>query len=126
MILNIHILQEYIILQKYLVQKKKVLLMLIFILRIWKMAIGFVAFSFEFSPDCDVYIREYRSLLDTISTIGGLFSPFQLLFQILVIFYSEREINSEITKNVFFKIKYYEYKRMNKIPIDNNRNNIFF
>jgi hypothetical protein len=86
-------------------------------------SISFVSFSFEFSTDCDVYIREYKSLLDTISTIGGLFSPFQLLFQVLVIFYSELEINSEITKNVFSKIKYYEYKRMNKISIDNNRNN---
>jgi hypothetical protein len=84
---------------------------------------GFGRFSFHLSADCDVYIREYISLLDTISTIGGLFSPFQLLFQVLVIFYSELEINSEITKNVFSKIKYYEYKRMNKIPIDNNRNN---
>ena len=86
-------------------------------------AIGFVKFIYELSWDCDVYNREYISLLDTISTIGGLFSPFQLLFQVLVIFYSELEINSEITKNVFSKIKYYEYKRMNKIPIDNNRNN---
>ena len=86
-------------------------------------AIGFVNFLYELSWDCDVYNREYISLLDTISTIGGLFSPFQLLFQVLVIFYSELEINSEITKNVFSKIKYYEYKRMNKIPIDNNRNN---
>jgi hypothetical protein len=84
---------------------------------------GFGRFSFHLSADCDVYIREYISLLDTISTIGGLFSPFQLLFQVLVIFYSELEINSEITKNVFSKIKYYEYKRINKISIDNNNIN---
>ena len=84
---------------------------------------GFARFSFHLSADCDVYIREYISLLDTISTIGGLFSPFHLLFQVLVIFYSELEINSEITKNVFSKIKYYEYKRINKISIDNNNIN---
>ena len=84
---------------------------------------GFARFSFALSYDCDVYRREYISLLDTISTIGGLFSPFQLLFQVLVIFYSELEINSEITKNVFSKIKYYEYKRINKISIDNNNIN---
>ena len=37
-------------------------------------------------------------------------------------FYSDLEINSEITKNVFSKIKNYEYKQINKIQIEKNTN----
>ena len=81
---------------------------------------SFAEFSFDLTFDCDVYLREYITLLDTLSKIGGLFSPFNLLFQVLVMFYSELEINSEITKNVFSKIKNYEYKQINKIKINNN------
>ena len=81
---------------------------------------SFAEFSFDLTYDCDVYLREYITLLDTLSEIGGLFSPFNLLFQVLVMFYSELEINSEITKNVFSKIKNYEYKQINKIKINNN------
>ena len=76
------------------------------------------------STNCDIYIREFRTLLDTLSKIGGLFSPIKFLFEILIMFYSNFEINSEITKNVFSKIKNYEYKPINKIPIEKNLDNI--
>ena len=81
---------------------------------------GFASFSLDLSYDCDVYIREYRTLLDILSKIGGLFSPVKLLFEILVYFYSDFEINSEITKNVFSKIKNYEYKQINNIQNEPN------
>ena len=76
------------------------------------------------NTNCDIYIREYRTLLDTLSKIGGLLSPLKLLFEILIMFYSDYEINSEITKNVFSKIKNYEYKLVNHIPIEKNPDDI--
>ena len=65
------------------------------------------------NTDCDIYIREYRTLLDTVSKIGGLFAPFKLLFEVFVFFYSDLETNSEIAKNVFSKINNYENKKVN-------------
>ena len=73
--------------------------------------------------DCDIYNRKYITLLDILSKIGGLFSPFKLLFELLILFYSDFEINSEITKNVFSKIQNYEFKPVN---IENKQNNIKF
>ena len=73
--------------------------------------------------DCDIYIREYITLLDILSKIGGLFSPFKLLFEFLIMFYSDFEINSEVTKNVFSKINNYEFKPVN---IENKQNNVKF
>ena len=55
----------------------------------YKIISSFAEFSFDFTNDCDVYFREYITLLDTLSKIGGLFSPFNLLFQVLVMFYSD-------------------------------------
>ena len=83
----------------------------------------FASFFTEMDSICDIYIREYRTLLDTLSKIGGLFSPIKLLLELLIMFYSDFEINSEITKNVFSKIKYYENKPVN---IENNANIINF
>ena len=79
-------------------------------------------FYAQINSECDIYIREYRTLLDTLSKIGGLFTPLKLLFEVLIMFYSDLEINSEITKNVFSKIKNYEYKQINKIQIEKNTN----
>ena len=84
----------------------------------------FFGFNLVISTNCDIYIREYRTLLDTLSKIGGLLSPLKLLFEILIMFYSDYEINSEITKNVFSKIKNYEYKLVNHIPIEKNPDDI--
>ena len=85
---------------------------------------SFVGFSIKMSGDCDIYIRKYRTLLDTLSKLGGLFSSFKLLFELLIMFYSDFEINSEITKNVFSKIKNYENKQIQRISIEKNINNI--
>ena len=76
------------------------------------------------NTNCDIYIREYRTLLDTLSKIGGLFAPIKLLFEVLIFFYSDLEINSEITKSVFAKIKDYEYKPLKNIHIEKNLENI--
>ena len=83
----------------------------------------FAEFAVELNNDCDIYIREYLTLLDTLSKIGGLFSPFKLLFEVLMIIYSDFEINSEITKNVFSKIKNYNFKPINDISKGNDINN---
>ena len=83
----------------------------------------FAQFYLNMNNNCDIYIREYRTFLDTLSRIGGLFSPIKLLLELLIMFYSDLEINSEITKNVFSKIKNYEYKPVN---IENNPNIINF
>ena len=55
---------------------------------------GFAFLMIQLNTDCDIYIREYRTLLDTLSKIGGLFAPFKLLFEVLVFFYSDLETNS--------------------------------
>ena len=91
---------------------------------IYEDSFPFIRYTMEISDECDIYIREYRTLLDTLSKIGGLFIPLKLLFEVLIMFYSDLEINSEITKNVFTKIKNYEYKQINKIPIEKNNNDI--
>ena len=83
-----------------------------------------VIFTLYLNTNCDIYIREYRTLLDTLSKIGGLFSPIKLLFEVLILFYSDSEINSEITKNVFTKIKDYQYKPINNIDLKKNFKNI--
>ena len=85
---------------------------------------GFAFLRLNLNTDCDIYIREYRTLLDTLSKIGGLLAPFKLLFEVFVFFYSDLETNSEIAKNVFSKIKNYENKPVNKIQIDNSLHNI--
>ena len=73
----------------------------------------FASFFIGLNNYADIYIREYRTLLDTLSKIGGLFSPLKLLFELLVMFYSDLETHSEIAKNVFIKIKNYESKKAN-------------
>ena len=73
----------------------------------------FAGFYIDINNYADIYIREYRTFLDTLSKIGGLFSPIKLLFELLIYFYSDLEINSEIVKNVFTKIKNYELKHLN-------------
>ena len=83
-----------------------------------------VIFTMNLNTNCDIYIREYKTLLDTLSKIGGLFAPIKLLFEVLICFYSDLEINSEITKSVFAKIKDYEYKPLKNIHIEKNLENI--
>ena len=84
----------------------------------------FDCYYIDISNECDIYIRDYKTFLDTLSKIGGLFAPFKLLFEVLIIFYSDLEINSEITKNVFSKLKNYEYKYVNNISFEKNINKI--
>lgn len=87
---------------------------------------NFASFSLEINFDYDIYIREYRTLLDTLAKIGGLLTPFKLIFEVLIMLYSDFEINSEITKKVFSKINNYNYKPINNIPIENNKHNTNF
>ena len=79
-------------------------------------------FNLVMNTNCDIYIREYKTLLDTLSKIGGLFSPIKLFFDFLVMFYSDFENNSEITKNVFLKRDKYEYKMKNNISLQKGLN----
>ena len=65
-----------------------------------------------------IYIREYKTFLDTLATIGGLFTPIKLLFDLLIMYYSESENNSKITKNVLMKAEKYEYYIRNKISLE--------
>ena len=77
----------------------------------------FLSINLAMNTNCDIYKREYKTLLDTLSTIGGLFSTFKLLFDFLVMFYSDFENNLEITKNIFFKRDKYEFKMRNSISL---------
>lgn len=79
---------------------------------------NFFSMNLGMYSDCDVYERKYKTLLDTLSTIGGLFSPIKLIFELLISFYSNLENNAEITKSVFLKKDVYEYKVNNKIPLE--------
>ena len=78
----------------------------------------FFAMNLGMVSDCDVYKREYKSFLNTLSTIGGLFSTLKLIFGILVAYYSNFENNAEITKSVFLKKDIYEFKIKNNIPLE--------
>jgi len=78
----------------------------------------FFAFNLIMNTHCDIYIRKYKTFLDTLATIGGLFTPFKLFFDLLIMFYSESENNSEITKNVLMKTEKYEYDLRNKISLE--------
>jgi len=83
---------------------------------------SFAGFNLVMNTNCDIYIREYKTLLDTLSKIGGLFSPIKLFFDFLVMFYSDFENNSEITKNVFLKKDKYEYKMKKNISLEKGLN----
>ena len=83
---------------------------------------SFAGFNLVMNTNCDIYIREYKTLLDTLSKIGGLFSQIKLFFYFLVMFYSDFENNSEITKNVFLKRDKYEYKMKNNISLQKGLN----
>ena len=67
--------------------------------------------------NCDVYEREYITLLDTLAKIGGFFSPIKLVFSILINMYSEYELNYQIVKNLILK------KNIYKNNIKNNNMN---
>ena len=66
----------------------------------------------------DFYKREYISLLETLSKIGGFFSPLKLAFSILIQFYSGYEVNYQIVKNLILK------KNIYKNHLNNNNNKI--
>ena len=70
--------------------------------------------------NCDVYEREYITLLDTLAKIGGFFSPVKLVFSILINMYSEYEVNYQIVKNLILKKNIYKnnIKNNNMIEID--------
>ena len=55
----------------------------------------------------DVYEREYITLMDTLSKIGGLFSPLKLFLSFLIHFYSSYENNYQIVKNLILKKNIY-------------------
>ena len=73
--------------------------------------------------NCDIYKREYITLIDTISNIGGIYSPINLFFSLLIMFYSDFQNNYEITKNVFLKRDKYNYKIKNNISIEKHLEN---
>ena len=75
----------------------------------------FFALNLVMNTHCDIYTREYKTLLNTLATIGGLFSPFKLFFDLLVMFYSDFENNSEIINNIFLLKEKYEHKMRNNI-----------
>ena len=65
--------------------------------------------------NCDVYEREYISLIDTLSKIGGLFSPLKLFLSFLIHFYSRYENNYQIVKNLVLKKNIYKNNINNNI-----------
>ena len=81
----------------------------------------FARFYIGIGTYTEIYERKYRTLLDTLSKIGGLFSPLKLIFGLLISYYSDFQIKSTITKNVFSQIKNYKSKQIN---FKNNINNI--
>ena len=79
----------------------------------------FYNFKINIELDYDVYEREYIDLLDTLSKIGGFFSPVKLAFSILIQFYSGYEVNYQIVKNLILKKNIYKNNlNNNKIKID--------
>ena len=58
--------------------------------------------------NCDVYEREYITLLDTLSKIGGIFSPLKQFLSFLIYFYSTYENNYQIVKNLILKKNIYK------------------
>ena len=79
---------------------------------------AFFSMNLGMYSDCDVYERKYKTLFDTLSTIGGLFSTLKLIIGIFVAYYSDYENNAEITKSVFLIKDIYEFKINNNIPLE--------
>ena len=90
---------------------------------IFQKSYSFAAFNLVIDTNCDIYKREYITLIDTISNIGGIYSPINLFFSLLIMFYSDFQNNSEITKNVFLKRDKYNYKIKNNISIEKHLEN---
>ena len=61
------------------------------------------SFAMNFKNNGDIYEREYITLMDTLSKIGGLFSPLKLLLSFLIHFYSRYENNYQIVKYLIIK-----------------------
>ena len=55
----------------------------------------------------EVFEREYITLMDTLSKIGGLFSPIKLFLSFLLLFYSGYENDYQIVKNLILKKNIY-------------------
>ena len=61
------------------------------------------SFIWNSKINCDLYERDYISLMDTLSKIGGFFSPLKLFLSILLHFYSRYENNYQIVKSLILK-----------------------
>ena len=73
---------------------------------------------FDLSINCDIYDRIYITLIDTISAIGGLFSPVKICFATLIMFYSDFENNYRITEKVILKKNTYQNFAKSKNKLD--------
>ena len=69
---------------------------------------AFWGFNTIISTDNELYEREYITLLDTLSAIGGLFTTFKMIFSMLIMFFSDVENNFQITKNIIIKKHMYQ------------------
>jgi hypothetical protein len=79
-----------------------------------------IFFTLQVRPSyhIDVYEREYDTLIDILSAIGGLFSPIKLFFSFLIMFYSSYENNYQIVKNIILRKRIYENYVKRKVKID--------
>ena len=80
----------------------------------------FFGFNLVVATHAEVYKREYISLLDIISKIGGLFSTFRLGFSLLVMIYSEYANNYDLSKDIIKK----KYKYLTYLKNNNKLDNI--
>ena len=83
----------------------------------------FLSLVVDSGINCEFYEREYISLLDTFSNIGGIFSNLQTFFLILLMYYSNDKNNYQITKEVIYKKNSYQNKIKNTILLKDNDKN---
>ena len=76
---------------------------------------SFFGFSIGPTAQKQIYEREYKTLMDTFSDIGGIYSNLQTIFTFLLLFYSRYENNYQIVKNIIIKKNLYQNNSKNNI-----------
>ena len=85
---------------------------------------GDTFFSFHVEPSIQnvIYERQYKTLLETFSEIGGMYANLRIVFTFLTLFYSSYENNYQIVKNLMIKKNLYqnnEKKNINSKKFNN-------
>jgi hypothetical protein len=82
----------------------------------------FFLITAEPTVQSSIYEREYKTLLDTFSELGGIYANLQTIFTFLLLFYSSYENNYQIVKNIIIKKNLYQNNVKNQTSLKNLNN----